>query len=169
MDNGSLQIGGQLQNRKWTVQLLAPGCNFSGKALLRKHFPLPGGKISVVDVQVRELVFAGTGERLVVLVQLAQHQPERNTVSDDVMKIDEQHVLVFSDFEQADTKQRKPGQIEWDTSLVRREPMEARHTLIGPHLIQARDGDFYFAFLMNHLPEFATVHREARSQHFVTS
>src|SRR5205823_11807540 len=87
----------------------------------------------------------------------------------NVMNVDQQHVLGVVHPEHRDTKQREARKVEWEASLLRCEDMQSTFSLVRRQLIERRDSDLNRPRIMDDLQGFPVVDRERRSQHLMAS
>ena len=100
-----------------------------GDRALTDPIALPGGEVGVGDVDVRQYRLV-TGASFDRGFDLAQHHVERPAVEDDVVRHEEEQMLVVCDLQQAGAPQRTGRQVERFARCSLRDRARGLSTLV---------------------------------------
>ncbi|SYZ57610.1 hypothetical protein CPBF367_38900 [Xanthomonas arboricola pv. juglandis] len=105
-------VGGQLEQRRRTAQVLAPEPELLLQRLALQPLPLPERVVGILDRQWWQRVRLALAKGLVQGGDFADHHPDRPTVGHDVVLRHQQHVLLRGQAQQLAADQRAGRQIK---------------------------------------------------------
>jgi hypothetical protein len=112
MEDGPRPIRGEVQDRGRPGEALPPPGELSREHLAAQPAALPSGEVGVLDRQLRQRRRLPRSESGVERRQLTDQHAHRPAVRDDVMHVDQHHLVRCGKAQHADAQERPLGQIE---------------------------------------------------------
>ena len=119
-------VGGELQQRRDAVQLLAPVAQLRLQHLAREPLPLPGGEVRVLHRQLGERRILAARVGLVQGGDLPRQDADAPPVADDVVHREAERPLLLRQPCQQHAQQRPAPQVEGAAALLR-DPAQRLH------------------------------------------
>ena len=116
-------VRGELERRPGVAKLLSPVHELLHQLGMAPPLALPGGKVSILDGQVRQRGGSTRAAGVVQLSQLVGEHAKRPAIGDDVVHGHEQDVRVFAEPQQTRSQEGPMLQIEGLKGLFRHEPL----------------------------------------------
>ncbi|MFT3769047.1 MAG: hypothetical protein QM820_26705 [Minicystis sp.] len=122
-------IGGQIEERGGAAEVGSPEIQVSRERFPIEGLTLPDGEVGILNGQLRERGGQALAERVLEEGELAKEDPERPAVRDDVMKRDEENLVVVGELDDLGPEERAAGEIEGEPGLLGGEARRFRLAL----------------------------------------
>ena len=163
---GPWPVGRQVEHRQRATEVAAPVVEVSVEHLLREPLTLPAREVGELNRYRRQAGRPPGDAGIVERDQLSPQDPERPVVADDVMHVDQEHVVGGVETDQVGPDDRPLGQIEGAASLRSQDVARSRSALRLRFGLKIHDRQVDVA-LGDPLHRSAVHRRKHRSQNLV--
>ena len=129
--------------------------------------PLPRGIVGILHRHLAWTGIAALGERPIERIQFIQQQTDGQSVRDDMMQVEDQHVFRGAELEHGDANQWQTRQVERADRFLRRQGLQPAFALVGGQVIQCRHIDRDRQLRMDALDRLTVLESERGSQDLV--
>ena len=131
LDGGAGEVGGEGEQGREAVELVAPVVDLGLEAVAGEPFALPGGEVGVLDGQGRERVGAAVEEGGIEGGGLADQDVDGPAVGDDVVEVGEQDVVEGIEPEEGEADQGAGGEVEAGAGMFAGQAARLGFALVG--------------------------------------